>query len=317
MKVLFSVPIRSEQVECFRKEFPQIEFLVERNQLKSREELLEEIDIWVDYGLELTQEELQRAKNLKWLMVYSAGVDKLPKEEILKRNILVTNVRGIHKHAIAEQVFGYMLYYVRKFDVTFQQQKNKEWNRNFKPQSLYGKTIGILGVGAIGQEIARKAKAFDMKVLGVRKTAKPTPYVDEIYSIEKMDRVLTSSDFIVTVFPNTPETKHIINKEAFNKMQEHVYFINIARGEIVDTQALLWALKKKKIAGAAIDVFEEEPLPKDHPLRSLENIFITPHSAGLFPDYISRANEIFKKNLWTFLTKIGKMINVVDLKKGY
>ncbi len=317
MKVLFSVPIRSEQVEGFRKEFPQIEFLVERKQNQSREELLGDIDIWVDYGLDLKEEDIQRAKNLKWFMAYSAGVDKLPKRELLKRNILVTNVRGIHRHVIAEQVFGYMLYYVRKFDETLEQQRTGQWDRGLKPQSLYGKTIGILGVGAIGQEIARKAKAFDMKVLGVRKTAKPTQYVDEIYPIEKMDQVLKASDFVVMVFPNTPKTKHIMDKESFRQMQDHAYFINIARGEVVDTQALLWALKEKVIAGAAIDVFEEEPLPEDHPLRSLDNIFITPHSAGLFPNYISRSNEIFKKNLWVYLSKIGKMVNVVDLKKGY
>lgn len=317
MKVLFSVPIQSKQVEDFKKEFPRMELLVEKEQTKSRDEILEDIDVWVTYGFDLVEEDIVKAKNLKWLMVYSAGVDKLPTKEILRRKILVTNVKGIHRHVIAEQVFAYMLFHARKFDKTLEQQKNRQWDRKINPQSLYGKTIGILGVGAIGQEIALKAKVFDMKVLGVRKTVKPTQYVDEIYPMEEIHKVLQVSDFVVMVFPNTPETHYIMDKKAFEQMQEHAYFINIARGEVVDTKALLWALQEKVIAGAAIDVFEEEPLPEDHPLRSLDNIMITPHTAGLFPDYIPRSNEIFKKNLWIYTSNVGEMVNIVDLNKGY
>lgn len=317
VKVLLSVPMQSEQMEDFKKEFPRIEFIMEKEQRKSRDEILGEIDVWVTYGNDLENSHIKRAKKLKWIMVYSAGVDKLPTEEILKRKILVTNVRGIHKHVMAEQVFGYMLFFVRRFDKILEQQKNRQWNRKINSQSLYDKTIGILGAGAIGQEIARKAKVFDMKVLGVRKTAKPTQYVDEIYPIEEMHEVLRTSDFIVVLLPDTSETKHIIDKEAFEQMQEHAYFINIARGRVVDTKALIEALEKRMIAGAAIDVFEEEPLPEDHPLRSLDNIMITPHTAGLFPGYLPRSNEIFKKNLWTYTSNVGEMVNIVDLNRGY
>jgi phosphoglycerate dehydrogenase-like enzyme len=314
-KVLFSVPIKDYQLEEFKRNFPQVEFMVEKEQ--SREKLLPLADIWVTYGFDIKEGEIEDADNLKWIMAYSAGVDKLPAIEIIKKNILVTNVSGIHRHAIAEQVFTYMLYHVRKFSELCKQQKNGEWNRRIKADSLYGKTIGIIGVGAIGKEIARKAKAFDMKVLGVRRSGEKTDFVDEIFPMEGFHRVLGESDYVVMVLPLTSETKHIMDREAFRAMKENSYFINIARGEVVDTKALIWALKENIIGGAGLDVFEEEPLPKDHPLRYLENVLITPHVAGIFPGYIARANEILNHNLGVYIENAGEMINIVNIKRGY
>lgn len=313
-KVLFSVPIRDHQINEFKTNFPQVEFMVEGDQ--PREQLLPLADIWVTYGLDIREGEIEGADNLKWIMAYSAGVDKLPIKEILRKGIKVTNVSGIHRHSIAEQVFSYMLYYVRKISDFHKQQIEGEWDR-IKPQSLYGKTIGIIGVGAIGKEIARKAKAFDMKVLGLRRSGEKTDFVDKMYPMEGLYQVLGESDFVVMVLPLTAETKHIMDRGAFEEMKEDGYFINIARGEVVDTEALIWALKENKIAGAGLDVFEEEPLPKNHPLRSLDNVIITPHIAGLFPGYMSRANDILNHNLGVYLSNTGQMINVVNIKRGY
>lgn len=314
-KVLFSVPIKDYQLEEFKTNFPQVEFMVEKDQ--SREKLLPLVDVWVNYGFDVEEGEIEGADNLKWIMAYSAGIDKLPAKEIIKKDIKVTNVSGIHRHAISEQVFAYMLYHVRKFSELSKQQRNGEWNRRIKAQSLYGKTIGIIGVGAIGKEIARKAKAFDMKVLGVRRSGKETDFVDEIFPMEGLHRVLGESDYVVMVLPLTSETKHIMDREAFQAMKEDGYFINIARGEVVDTEALTWALKENIIGGAGLDVFEEEPLPKDNPLRYLENVIITPHVAGLFPGYIARANDVFNHNLGVYIENAGEMINIVNIKRGY
>lgn len=320
-KVLFHVPIREEQLKELEKDFPNVEF-IRRNSEESVEDLLPAIDIWVTYGMNVKKEHIDLAKNLKWIAVYSAGVDKLPWPEVQNRNIFVTNVRGIHRHCIAEQVFAYVLSHERKLIQQQEQQKNNVWDRQIKPGSLYGKRMGIIGTGAIGQEIARKAKAFDMRTIGVRKTPKDTEYMDEMYSLEKFHQVLSLSDYVIMVLPLTLETKHIMDKDAFKAMKRNGYFVNIARGEVVNTPDLMWAIEENIIAGAALDVFEEEPLPKDHPLWSLENIVITPHTAGLFPDYIKRSNDIFKYNLEIYIKNRDgiekeKMMNVVDPKKGY
>lgn len=314
-KVLFSVPIRDHHLKKFKSKFPQVEFIVDKDD--SDESLLNLADIWVTYGFEMKKGRIERAENLKWLMAYGAGVDKLPAEEIIKKNILVTNVSGIHRHAIGEQVFTYILSHARRAIEFTRQQKQGDWDRKVKPSSLYGKTIGIIGVGAIGQEIARKAKAFDMTVLGVRRSGKNVEFVDEMYPMEGLDKLLEKSDYVVMVLPLTSETKHIMDRAAFEKMKEDSYFVNIARGEVVDTEALLWALGENKIAGAGLDVFEEEPLPKDHPLRYMDNVIMTPHIAGIFPGYLSRANEIFLHNLDAYLNNNGEMINIVNMKIGY
>lgn len=314
-KVLFSVPIKDHQLMEFKNKFPQVEFIVDKDD--SDESLLDLADIWVTYGFQMKKGRIERTKNLKWIMTYGAGVDKLPAEEIINKDILVTNVSGIHRHAMAEQVFAYMLAHARKFSEFNRQQIQGEWDRDIKPLSLYGKTIGIIGVGAIGQEIARKAKAFDMTVLGVRRSGKNVEFVDEMYSMEGLSKLLEKSDYIVMILPLTSETRYILDRAAFEKMKEGSYFVNIARGEVVDTEALLWALKEKKISGAGLDVFEEEPLPKDHPLRYMDNVIITPHIAGIFPGYLSRANKIFLHNLDAYLNNNGEMINIVNMEMGY
>lgn len=315
-KVLFSVPIKREELEKFQREFPNIEFIVQ-DKKEDLEDLLLDVDIWVDYGMKIKGDHIKIAHKLKWLMVYAAGLDQLPKEEIIDRNILITNVRGIHKHSIAEQVFSYILYREKKLDQCLIQQKNKIWNRKVKPGSIYGKTLGIIGLGAIGKEIARKGKAFDMKVIGIRNTPKPTDFTDEVYGIEDLELVLSQSDYVVMVLPFTEKTKHIMNEKSFRAMKKTGYFINIARGEVVKTKALIEAIRKNIIAGAALDVFEEEPLPKDHALWDLENLIITPHTSGLFPDYNSRSNDVFNHNLGVYNKKSGDMINMVNLSRGY
>lgn len=315
-KVLFSVPIKGNQLEDFKREFPQVEFLVEDGE-GTRRDGLAEAEVWAAYGFDIKEEDIERAGKLKWIMVYTAGVDALPAKPILERDILVTNVRGIHGPSISEQVFAYLLSHVRLLEELQRQKKKGEWNNRVRPGILFGKTIGIIGAGAIGREIARKAKAFDMKVLGVRKSGAPTQYVDEMVTMEGLHQVLAQSDFVVMALPSTPETRHIMDAKAFHTMKESAYFVNIARGDVVDTHAMVEALREKRIAGAALDVFEEEPLPKDHPLRQMDNVLMTPHTAGLFPGYIYRANDVFQRNLRVYVDGIGEMVNVVDLGRGY
>ncbi len=181
---------------------------------------------------------------------------------------------------------------------------------------LAGKTLGIIGLGSIGMEIARKGKCFGMNVIGIKKTHENVRWVDEVYTPENLDIVLGESDYLVLCVPATDETKNLIGERELKKMKISAYLINIARGDVIDENALIRALKEKWIAGAAIDVTREEPLSPDSPLWELDNLIITPHVAGSSPYYWDRAVDIFVENLKRFFQG-EELINVVDWDRGY
>jgi len=182
---------------------------------------------------------------------------------------------------------------------------------------MHGETIGIIGVGDIGQETARLAKAFGMRVLGVRRSGEPTEHVDQMYSLEGLPQLLNESDYVVNALPLTEETYHYIGAKQFAQMKCNAFYINIGRGPTTDTEALLQALLSKQIAGAGLDVFEQEPLPADHPLWQMDNVILTPHSSGHTQYYGQRTLDIFLGNLHDYITKGKPTHNLVDLLKQY
>jgi phosphoglycerate dehydrogenase-like enzyme len=260
---------------------------------------------------------LARTERLKWIQVLTAGVDRLP-EEILTSGTRVANASGLHGAAMGEVVLELMLMFVKDAAACMRMKQEREWRR-YRPAILRGQTVGILGLGAVGKEIARLCKAFGMKVVGIRRSggaAAPLPEVDHIYLREQLPELLAESDFVVLALPLTKETGGMIGEKELRGMKPTACLINVARGAIVDEVALIRALEEKWIAGAGLDVFTREPLPPESPLYALPNVIFSPHISGDIPDYESRATDVFCENLRRYLAD-EPFLHEVDREKGY
>ncbi|MGM7703300.1 D-2-hydroxyacid dehydrogenase [Pseudalkalibacillus sp. Hm43] len=316
MFIVSSAKIRSRIKDQLTKDYPDIQWQFCQN-IEEATPYLPEADILLTYGEDLKPESIQVATNLKWIHVLSAGLDKMPFQAIKERNMLVTNARGIHQVPMAEYTIGMMLQVTRNLALIHENQKDKVWNRRVKMEELHGKTIGVLGAGAIGSEIARLSKAFRMKTIGVNRSGNPADHFDETMKISELDSLLQEVDFLVSVLPRTKETHQLLKKEHFEQMQEHAVFINIGRGTTVDQDGLVEAMRENQIAHAVLDVMEEEPLPEDSVLWEMENVTVTPHISGITPQYQDRAFEQFLSNLRVYRTGEGNYMNKIDVNRGY
>ncbi|MCM3569151.1 D-2-hydroxyacid dehydrogenase [Neobacillus mesonae] len=255
---------------------------------------------------------------LNWLQSWSAGVDSMPLEKLAARNIMLTSANGVHAYPISETIFALMLGLTRKIHTYVKNQQAHTWHHSNMKLEIHEKTIGIIGVGAIGSEVAKIAKAFGMKVLGVRNSGKTAAFVDEMYTAGQLHQVLPLCDYVVVTLPHTKETHHLFGAEQFYQMNSTAFFINIGRGEIVVEKDLVQALQEGIIAGAGLDVFETEPLSPDSPLWEMGNVIITPHTAGSTEHYNRRVVEnILIPNLKDYLAGGTPSINLVDYSKGY
>lgn len=258
------------------------------------------------------------ATKLKWVQSWSAGVDSMPFAALEERNILLTSANGVHAYPISETIFGLMLGLTRKIHTYVKNQQSKTWHHANMNLEMHEKTVGIIGVGAIGKETAKIAKAFGMKVLGVRHSGKPEEFVDEMYTQDQLDLVLPMCDYVVVTLPLTKETNRLIGKEQFKQMKSTAFFINIGRGEVVIESDLVDALREGTIAGAGLDVFEKEPLETESPLWEMENVIITPHTSGSTEHYNKRViDNILIPNLKDYISGETPSINLVDYSKGY
>jgi phosphoglycerate dehydrogenase-like enzyme len=254
---------------------------------------------------------------LRWVHTWSAGVDDIPFELFKKHRLLLSNSSGVHAYPISETIFAMMLGFTRKIPQYVRNQQTKTWHHAKLGYEMHEKTLGLIGVGSIGQETAKIAKAFGMKVLGVRRSGKSSEDVDHMYRIDELSSMLGLCDYIVVCLPATSETYHLFSKNEFAQMKSNAFFVNVGRGDTVDTTALTEALQHGVIAGAGLDVFEEEPLPANHPLWELEQVIISPHTSGSTQYYNERAMHIFLENLNQYLSD-GRLIkNEVDLVRQY
>ncbi|MDQ0200547.1 D-2-hydroxyacid dehydrogenase [Neobacillus ginsengisoli] len=255
---------------------------------------------------------------LKWLQTWSAGVDSLPLKELALRNIALTSANGVHAYPISETIFALMLGLTRKIHTYVRNQLSMVWDHANMGLEIHEKTVGIIGVGAIGKETAKIAKAFGMKVIGVRHSGKPEECVDEMYTTNQLPVLLPRCDYVVITLPLTQQTYHLFGAEQFQHMKSSAFFINIGRGEIVVEADLVNALKEGTIAGAGLDVFETEPLTKESPLWEMENVIVTPHTSGSTEHYDKRVIEtILIPNLKDYISSGKPSINRVDFSKGY
>ena len=260
---------------------------------------------------------IQLAPNLKWIQALTAGVDFFPLDEIKKQGIILTCGRGIHRVYMAEYAIAAMINLARNFHLMFRNQLKGKWDRSVAQEEIHGRTAGIIGLGSIGWEIARKASMLGMRVIGVKNSPRPIEWVDRVYGPLEMGEVFKQSDYVINLLPDTQATRGLIDKTFFALMNKSACFINLGRGSTVNQADLIDALRTKTIRTAVSDVYEEEPLPADSPLWQLENVILTPHVAGVSPQYLQRAMEIIRHNLNVYVSRAGQMINVVDPRLGY
>ena len=265
---------------------------------------------------DFNKEIFKKAKKLKWVHCTSAGVNSLLFPEFVNSKIILTNSRGVHPIPITEHVFAAILCFQRRFRDHILNQTRREWKYE-RSEELHGKTIGIVGVGEIGKRVAEIGKAFGCYIIGVKRTVESKiENIDELYSVKDIDKLLEKSDYVVLCLPSTEKTRNMFDIEKFRKMKKDSVLINIGRGDVIKDEDLLKALKEKIISGAALDVFREEPLPKESPYYDLENVLITPHHSGSTLKYDERSIKIFCENLKLFL-KGKKLKTEVNKKEGY
>ncbi len=256
--------------------------------------------------------------NLRWAQQTGAGANwLLETPEVVQSDMILTNASGVHAIPIAEHILALMFTLSRGIHQSVRWQTKHKWDRRRRIVELEGSTMGLIGVGKIGEKTAEKAKGLNMKVLGLRRRPeRVSPYVDRMYGPEGLADLLEASDWVVITAALTSETMGMIGQKELKTMKESAHIINIARGPIIQEKALIKALREDWIAGAGLDVFEQEPLPADSPLWDMENVVITSHYAGATPFYMDRLIEIFTENLRRY--QAGEpMINVVDKNLGY
>ena len=313
IEILSLHPLKPEQQKKILDISPDISLQVA--DIKESEPFWPEIDIAFAWGQMNLDPFLSEAPKLKWIQTLSAGVDHILTPKVVERNIPVTNTKGIHGIPISEYVFATLLSFQRNLPKIQEQQKSKIWKK-VTGDEIFGKTIGIIGLGAIGNEIARRAKAFGMTVLGSKHSKTTEPLVDQLFGPDELDQLLPQCDVVVLALPSTKATQGLFDLEKFKLMKPTSIFINISRGDIVIERDLIQALQENIITHAILDVFQTEPLPDTSTLWNLPNLTLTPHISASTPYYVDRAIDIFIDNLKSYMEN-KPLKNIIDPQKGY
>lgn len=270
-------------------------------------------------SLTLLREVYLMTHHVSWIHSRSAGLEQTLFPELIQSQVLLTNGSGVFSPSLGEFVVASMLYFAKDFRRMIRNQAAGLWEQ-FDVTMLSGQTLGIVGYGSIGRAIAVRARAFEMKVLGLRfrvsQQPQKDPLVDQIYGPEQLREMLSRCDYVVLALPLTQQTACLIANAAFAVMKKNVVVINVGRGPTIDEPALIKALSEGRIRGAALDVFDQEPLPAGHPFYSFENVLLSPHCADHTPDWHDDAMRFFLAQLERF--RHGEaLLNIVDKKRGY
>ncbi|SKA94979.1 Phosphoglycerate dehydrogenase [Caloramator quimbayensis] len=276
---------------------------------------IEDAQILVCYN-PFSKIDISKFYDLKWIQLSSIGIDQVPKDIVLKRGITVTNNKSGYSIPIGEWIVLKTLELFKKSKEFYKKQDNKIYKLDTSLLELYNKTILFIGTGSIAVEAAKRFSGFGVNILGINTTGKNAEYFNECYPLEKLNNVLNRADVVVLSIPSTDKTYHLINKERLKLFKSSSFLINISRGSIIKECDLIDALKEGIIAGAALDVFENEPLPPDSHLWELENVIITPHNSWISEMRNERRFNIIYDNLKRYIN--GEPLkNVVDIIKGY
>jgi D-2-hydroxyacid dehydrogenase (NADP+) len=291
-------------------DFPNLDLLATNDREYARQQA-ENADALIAHAFQFDEEMLARARQLRWIQSLTTGTDAILRLASLRAEVTVTSTRGMHGPQMSELVFLQMLALLRDFPRMQRNQAAHAWKRWPQPL-LWGKTVVIVGVGAIAEVLAPRCKAFGMTVYGVSGAARKPEGFDEVFARDQLQRAAALADFLVLIVPYTPQTEKLIDAAVIAAMKPSAYLINVARGGVLDEDALLTALREQRLAGAALDVFRETPLPSDHPLWREQRIIVTPHIGGMSTIYLDQAYPIVCDNLRKFLAGDTRaMTNIV------
>jgi len=303
-------PVRMQYYNHLRKTFHELNVDMVDHHSKVGPHI-KSADVLLTFGPMMADHVVQEATNLKWIQALGSGVDGIADLPSLRENVMVTNLHGIQGPAVSEAAMMAMLALSRGLPRAVRNQDQHQWDR-FPVRLLKDKTVGIFGIGVIAEELAPKCKAFGMTVVGISSANRPVPGFDRMASRDQLEQAVRELDYLVLLTPYSAATRGIVGEKVLAAMKASSYLINLARGGVVDEPALIKALQEGRIAGAALDVFTQEPLPGDHPFWSMDRVLITPHLGGFCDVYVDQALPVVEQNIRCFLAaERGKMVNVV------
>jgi phosphoglycerate dehydrogenase-like enzyme len=303
------------------EQLPETTSLAVGNNLEAFENTARSADVIFNWSLSggLLREVFRMCPRVQWVHNRSAGLDGILFPEIVASPVPLTNGSGVFSPSLGEFALASILYFAKDLRRMIRNQEEGRWEQ-FDITEIIGQTVGIVGYGDIGRAVATRVKAMGMRVLAVKRHGPPLynvdPLVSQIYAPDRLHEMLPQCDYVVVSAPLTAETKGMIDAEAFAAMKPNAVLINVGRGPVVDEQALLAALSANIIKGAALDVFDKEPLPEGHPFYKLPNVLLSPHCADHTPDWLERAMQFFIDQFGRF-AKGEPLMSVVDKHLGY
>lgn len=313
MKVLFTYNYGEEKMKAVTDLGYDVLYVNEKEVTYS--DNISEVDVLVCYN-PFGRLDISRLKQLKWIQLSSVGIDQLPKQKVKDQGIIVTNNRSGYSIPMGEWIVMKILEMLKNSKAFYSKQRQRKWQIDTSLLELYNKTICFVGTGSIASEAAKRLKGFDVNIIGINTKGRSVEYFDRCYSINEMNIALSQADVIVLSIPYTKETHHIINENNIGAIKKGAFLVNIARGSIIEEAALIQALQQGSIRGAALDVFDEEPLPESSPFWQMDSVIVTPHNSWVSEARNERRYNIVYENLKRYIT--GKsLMNVVDIDKGY
>lgn len=313
MKALVTVKFQDEEIRSLEDLGYQVIFKDERDIEFSKD--IEDVDLMVS-SFAFDKLDIDLLPRLKWIQLLTVGVNQISLDKVEKRNITVTNNRGGYSIPISEWIVLKILEMLRNSRDFYKKQDGRLWKEDFSLLELYGKTVGFLGTGSIASQAAKRLENFGVELIGINSTAREAEHFHKTFGVDRIKEVVSLFDFLVISAAYTDKTHHLIDEEVFSHMKDGSYIVNIARGSIMDEEALINNLKSGKIRKAALDVFEEEPLSETSPLWEMDNVIITPHNSWASEMYNKRRFETAYNNMKNFINN-EPLNNVIDFTRGY
>lgn len=289
--------------------------IIKESEFEASEHDLSDIEVLVCYN-PFKNLDLEAMPALRYILLSSIGIDQLPAEQVLGRRLVVTNNRGGYSKPMGEWIVWNLLSAFKNSDWFIDQQKKKEWKITTDVLELVGKTIGFLGTGTIAQEAAKRLSGFEVQRVGLNTSGKPHEAFDQVYSAEDKLLFAESCDAVVIALPQTANTEHFVDQTFLERMKPDAVLINVSRGAVLDEAALLTALEQGRFRSVHLDVFDQEPLPKDHPLWETDRAHVTPHNSWISEQRNNRRFELILENLKR-LADGRELLNIVDVRRGY
>lgn len=288
---------------------------VENEKTIEYKEYMKEVEVLVCYN-PFERIDIDKFENLKWIQLSSMGFDQVPLDKLKNRSIIITNNKGGYSIPMGEWIVLNVLELIKRRPQCYKNKELKNWKMDFKVKEIYGKTISFIGTGEVAREGARRLKGFNLEILGINTNGRDVEYFDKCYNMNSINQVVNKSDVVIITLPYTKETHYLFDKELISNIKKGAYLVNISRGGIIDENALIEAIKQRHLLGAALDVFEQEPLSKESELWTLDNVTITCHNSWISENIDHRRWGLYVENLTRYLMK-EPLLNLVDINRGY